>query len=165
LSAQLRAPCPTILLARVRPAVFTPPPFVVSPLQTHAQHNHIFPSFSLFVSPSLPSARALSAPPPLSSLSLLPSLSLSTNPQIHDFTALAALAQLLVDPFYRTLKGVAVLIEKEWVAFGHNFPQRLGHFSARSRSPIFLQWLDCVWQLLHLHPSGVCAHMHESCHI
>ena len=110
-------------------------------------------------------ARARSPPPPLLPLSLLPSLSLSTNPQIHDFTPLAALAQLLVDPFYRTLKGVAVLIEKEWVAFGHNFPQRLGHFSARSRSPIFLQWLDCVWQLLHLHPSGVCAHMHESCHI
>lgn len=70
---------------------------------------------------------------------------------------MVSLAELMLDPFYRTLRGVQVLIEKEWCSFGHQFGSRCGH--ARSdvnndqRSPVFLMWLDCVWQFMRQFPS------------
>ncbi|XP_069952825.1 phosphatidylinositol-3,5-bisphosphate 3-phosphatase MTMR2 isoform X5 [Cherax quadricarinatus] len=69
---------------------------------------------------------------------------------------LTALAMLMLDGYYRTITGVAVLIEKEWLSYGHKFAQRIGHGDDRhqdaDRSPVFLQFVDCVWQIMRQFP-------------
>lgn len=72
---------------------------------------------------------------------------------------LSSLAMMLLNPFFRTLRGFAELVEKEWLAFGHQFARRHGHADGRmdqdgdsQRSPVFLQFLDCVWQLCNTYP-------------
>jgi hypothetical protein len=72
---------------------------------------------------------------------------------------LTSLAMMLLDPFYRTIAGFEILVEKEWLSFGHRFAQRTGHEPKRmareadqERSPVFLQFCDCVYQLLQLAP-------------
>eukprot|EP01098_Paradermamoeba_levis_P015392 TRINITY_DN7807_c0_g1_i1.p1 TRINITY_DN7807_c0_g1~~TRINITY_DN7807_c0_g1_i1.p1 ORF type:complete len:363 (+),score=111.29 TRINITY_DN7807_c0_g1_i1:190-1278(+) len=71
---------------------------------------------------------------------------------------LVSLAEILLDPYYRSLKGFMVLIEKEWISFGHKFWERFGHidpnYTDENRSPIFVQWLDCVWQIWQQFPSS-----------
>lgn len=60
---------------------------------------------------------------------------------------LSALPQLMLDPYYRTLEGFAILIEKDWCSFGHMFQKRCGHPTSDQTSPIFLQFIDAVYQL------------------
>jgi len=71
---------------------------------------------------------------------------------------ITGLAMILLDPYYRTFGGFCVLIEQEWIYMGHKFQQRNGHGSANvedsQRAPIFLQFLDCVWQIIMQQPSA-----------
>ncbi|KAL3419353.1 hypothetical protein PVAG01_09575 [Phlyctema vagabunda] len=43
---------------------------------------------------------------------------------------LSALSQLLLDPYYRSIDGFIVLIEKDWLAFGHMFQHRTGFLNS-----------------------------------
>ncbi|KAG5357290.1 Phosphoinositide 3-phosphatase [Yarrowia sp. C11] len=109
---------------------------------------------------------------------------------------LSCLAQIMVDPYFRTLNGFMVLVEKEWLAFGHQFNERSGHLNGprsfvdlttsqkpasqsnafsdfmsaaraatqaatqaatssnhlKNTSPVFHQFLDCVYQLVRQFP-------------
>lgn len=71
---------------------------------------------------------------------------------------LTALSMLMLDSYYRTLNGFQVLVEKEWLSFGHKFAQRVGHgdktYSDAERSPVFLQFMDCVWQMTQQFPTA-----------
>ena len=83
----------------------------------------------------------------------------------------AVLAQLLLDPYYRTCKGFACLVEKDFMAFGHPFHTRCAHGEGRSQdassgappttshdegqvSPIFVQFLDAVFQVVNQYPEA-----------
>lgn len=67
---------------------------------------------------------------------------------------LTSLAQLCLDPFYRTVDGFRTLVQKEWQSFGHKFRDRTWGPDQKQRSPVFLQFLDCVHQLMQQHPSA-----------
>uniref|UniRef100_A0A8C2G6F5 phosphatidylinositol-3,5-bisphosphate 3-phosphatase n=1 Tax=Cyprinus carpio TaxID=7962 RepID=A0A8C2G6F5_CYPCA len=69
---------------------------------------------------------------------------------------IVALSKLLLDPFYRTIQGFQVLVETEWLDYGHKFAERCGQGEnaedLNERCPVFLQWLDCVHQLQRQFP-------------
>lgn len=54
------------------------------------------------------------------------------------------------------LQGFQVLVESDWLDFGHKFGDRCGHQEnaedQNEQCPVFLQWLDSVHQLLKQFP-------------
>ncbi|KAM9833880.1 myotubularin-related protein 1a isoform 1-T1 [Syngnathus typhle] len=71
---------------------------------------------------------------------------------------LTSLTMLMLDSYYRTLRGFQVLVEKEWISFGHKFAARVGHgdddHGNSERSPLFVQFVDCVWQMSRQFPAA-----------
>jgi len=68
---------------------------------------------------------------------------------------MTSISMLLMDPYFRTIRGFAILIEKEWLDFGHKFKDRGGQCTEKKkdeRSPVFLQFLDVVHQLMNQFP-------------
>ncbi|XP_065123958.1 myotubularin-related protein 10 [Paramisgurnus dabryanus] len=69
---------------------------------------------------------------------------------------ISSLVQLMCDPHCRSLHGFQGLIQKEWVMAGHRFLDRCNHLKKNDReeSPVFLLFLDCVWQLWNQYPAA-----------
>ncbi|XP_033876728.3 myotubularin isoform X4 [Acipenser ruthenus] len=71
---------------------------------------------------------------------------------------LTSLSMLMLDSYYRTMTGFQVLVQKEWISFGHKFSSRIGHgdknHADADRSPIFVQFIDCVWQMTKQFPTA-----------
>lgn len=70
--------------------------------------------------------------------------------------SLLSLVQLCSDPFYRTITGFAVLVEKEWMAYGYKYGQKFQK-QKKPTDPLcatFLQFMDCVWQLWNSSPQS-----------
>ncbi|KAI6658382.1 Myotubularin-related protein 8, partial [Oopsacas minuta] len=67
----------------------------------------------------------------------------------------SSITQILVEPFYRTIHGFIILIEKDWISFGHPFTKRCAHIQGDTKdySPIFIQFLDAVWQIIVQFPT------------
>ncbi|CAB0038244.1 unnamed protein product [Trichogramma brassicae] len=73
-----------------------------------------------------------------------------------DTTAtVCSIAQVCLDPHYRTIEGFRTLIEKEWLGFGHRFGHR-SNLAANSQTtnftPTFLQFLDIIHQIQRQFP-------------
>ncbi|NXY51968.1 MTMR9 protein, partial [Ceuthmochares aereus] len=68
-----------------------------------------------------------------------------------------ALAQVILDPSCRTLLGFQGLLQREWIEAGHPFHLRCArsaysHARPKQEAPLFLLFLDCVWQLSRQFP-------------
>lgn len=68
----------------------------------------------------------------------------------------SSLVQLMLDPHYRSLVGFQSLVQKEWVMAGHRFLDRCNHLKKNDKeeSPLFLLFLDCVWQMINQYPGA-----------
>lgn len=61
----------------------------------------------------------------------------------------------MLDPYYRTVEGFYAIIQKEWCSFGHMLEMRMNRdSSSKESSPIFLQFLDSLYQLIRQHPTS-----------
>ncbi|KAM4709822.1 myotubularin-related protein 12 [Discoglossus pictus] len=66
---------------------------------------------------------------------------------------ISSLVQIMMDPHCRTQVGFQSLIQKDWIMGGHCFLDRCNHLRKNdNEAPVFLLFLDCVWQLVQQYP-------------
>lgn len=66
---------------------------------------------------------------------------------------LTSLVQILCDPYFRTVHGFKVVVEKEWIKFGHKFEMRCLS-DKKQVAPIFHQFLECLYLILVQFPNA-----------
>ncbi|GFR98384.1 myotubularin-related protein 9 [Elysia marginata] len=69
----------------------------------------------------------------------------------------SSLSQIILDHDCRTVTGFEALIEREWIQAGHPFRTRCNKSAyaitkQRQESPVFLLFIDCVWQIWQQFP-------------
>ncbi|XP_057690805.1 myotubularin-related protein 11 isoform X2 [Corythoichthys intestinalis] len=85
----------------------------------------------------------------------------------------SSLVQVMCDPYCRSRHGFQSLLQKEWVTAGHRFYSRSNYHrdNDKEEAPIFLLFLDCVWQLWSQYPSrfqftdDFLLALHDSAHL
>ncbi|KAL4646787.1 myotubularin-related protein 11-like [Arapaima gigas] len=96
------------------------------------------------------------------------------EPEDRDMNCVvSSLVQVMSDPYYRTMLGFQGLVQKEWVMAGHRFLSRTNYHrdSDKEEAPVFLLFLDCVWQLWAQSPSSFqftgeyLLALHDSAHV
>ncbi|RVE63211.1 hypothetical protein OJAV_G00165700 [Oryzias javanicus] len=78
------------------------------------------------------------------------------EPEDRDMSCVvSSLVQVMSDPHYRSQHGFQSLVQKEWVMAGHRFYSRNNYHrdNDKEEAPVFLLFLDCVWQLWFQFPS------------
>ncbi|KAF7269945.1 myotubularin-related protein 9 [Rhynchophorus ferrugineus] len=70
-----------------------------------------------------------------------------------------SIAQVILNPDCRTVRGLQALIEREWLQAGHPFQTRHAKFCysnsrTKNQQPTFLLFLDCIHQLHNQFPSS-----------
>jgi len=65
-----------------------------------------------------------------------------------------SLAKIILEPYYRTLQGFRILLSYEWNGFGHKFCTRQQFSESDDKSPIFIQFLDLIHQIMLQHPNS-----------
>eukprot|EP00040_Diaphanoeca_grandis_P024070 m.131884 g.131884 ORF g.131884 m.131884 type:complete len:572 (-) comp29574_c2_seq1:250-1965(-) len=71
----------------------------------------------------------------------------------HSESLVISLMEMMLDPFYRTMRGFQTLIEKEWCAAGFRFlDSHIQQSGSKGQNSIFLLFLDCVHQMVQQFP-------------
>jgi myotubularin-related protein 9 len=71
---------------------------------------------------------------------------------------MTSLCAIILDSNARTLRGFQSLIEREWILGGHPFGERCSHSAYATgggeEAPVFVCFLNCVFQMMHAYPSA-----------
>uniref|UniRef100_A0A4W5R7R4 Myotubularin related protein 9 n=1 Tax=Hucho hucho TaxID=62062 RepID=A0A4W5R7R4_9TELE len=133
------------------------PHYCLSGCSVHRQVHNYYSYLSSYLCLSLSSTQSTFLP--LASVCLREGASVLVHGTEGTDSTLqvTSLAQIILDPACRTIQGFQALVEREWLQAGHPFQQRCSQSAynnskPRCEAPVFLLFLDCVWQILRQFP-------------